>query len=652
MKQFTSTLLGIATGLLLLSGHLYGQPNTDEVQGVNRESDAQLSRAVDERKQWLISCFNEVEDISENPKIGMPEALAKLVLSHGTDEEALDYASKVMDFTSRFDRGDAYGSIFTYPALAQFLYLFGDQLNESQTEHLKTSLTFRARDLLGHGTENHAAMRIASGYLFAQYFPDETWRDEGGNSYTSAQIMADTKKKLLERGKGFYRAGNNEVLSPTYAIVNIYPMLNLVDYAKDPEVQAAAEAMVLYHVAYLALNDFEGHLMPPYNRENVPQDRFNPTRTREYRAPTLHLLWLWFGHNQVVPEDFTISIEPAYALFLALSNWQPPTSLVRVAQGENAPYATRSSIPFFGYWGNSVPHETYRMVWRDTQFAIGTGVQRFAPDEFYLDYSMFAIAWSSANRFNYLECMHPYWRSNLGEDYWMKGKHSPFQQSFVYKNTAITLFDIPQEDPWAGVGVQQRWPEERNQHTDNLIALGQCRFPKSVDEVVKTNDWYFLREGEVYIGIRVLKPGHAYLTTLTGGGLDDFNVIKSRERKTGFVFELGSAETHTSFEAFRTALLKNKPEVDWEAMEVSYTNSYGDKIHMVQQRKPSKENPKYVWLLPEVEVNDTPFTFTDWPLMESPDILMKDSILRIGNGKNQIVVNWTGELPSITRFQE
>ncbi|WFB37830.1 hypothetical protein P3T73_08680 [Kiritimatiellota bacterium B12222] len=51
-------------------------------------------------------------------------------------------------------------------------------------------------------------------------------------------------------------------------------------------------------------------------------------------------------------------------------------------------------------------------------------------------------------------------------------------------------------------------------------------------------------------------------------------------------------------------------------------------------------------------MNDAPFTFTDWPLMESPDMLMKDSILRIGNGKNQIVVNWTGELPSITRFQK
>ena len=64
-------------------------------------------------------------------------------------------------------------------------------------------------------------MRAASIYLFAQYFPNQTWTDDAGKPATSAELMRDIKELLLKRGRGFYAAGNNEVLSTTYATVNI-----------------------------------------------------------------------------------------------------------------------------------------------------------------------------------------------------------------------------------------------------------------------------------------------------------------------------------------------------------------------------------------------------------------------------------------------
>ena len=58
-----------------------------------------------------------------------------------------------------------------------------------------------------------------------------------------------------------------------------------------------------------------------------------------------------------------------------------------------------------------------------------------------------------------------------------------------------------------------------------------------MDEVVTDGDFYFFREGGVYLAIRVLKSGHT-LQQLTDGflsatGADDlWNVVKSREAQT------------------------------------------------------------------------------------------------------------------------
>ncbi len=48
----------------------------------------------------------------------------------------------------------------------------------------------------------------------------------------------------------------------------------------------------------------------------------------------------------------------------------------------------------------------------------------------------------------------------------------------------------------------------RDKHFNKLIKLGQVRFPTTVDEVTANGDLCFSREGDVYVAIRVLKPGH------------------------------------------------------------------------------------------------------------------------------------------------
>ena len=200
------------------------------------------------------------------------------------------------------------------------------------------------------------------------------------------------------------------------------------------------------------------------------------------------------------------------------------------------------------------------------------------PAGYLCDYHMFNIVWKSGNRLRALVAMHPYWYSNRGEEYW-RSTFSPFQQTGVYRNVAITMFDIPDEDPWPDMGQQRHWIAMRNNHLDNLIRLGQVRFPATVDEVVEDGDIYFFREGGVYVAIRVLKPGHTLHKLLKDDWSNEsFHVVKSREAKTGFVFEVGKADEHGSFGAFQQAVRNNPLRVDWNALEVRYTTTRSDEL--------------------------------------------------------------------------
>lgn len=248
--------------------------------------------------------------------------------------------------------------------------------------------------------------------------------------------------------------------------------------------------------------------------------------------------------------------------------------------------------------------------------------------------------------------MHPYWYSNQGEDYWHT-THSPFQQAGLYRNTAILMFNIPEKDPWPDRADQKQWLDTRNKHFDKLIQLGQVRFPMTVDELVQDGDFYFFREGNVYVSVRVLKPGHT-LQTLEDqwmkdqvGSPDTFYVIKSHEAQTGFVFEVGTADDHGSFKAFQDKIRTNLLKVDWDTLEVSYRNSGGDEMRFCYDTDMSEDKDGYIRLAPVLWINNEKRDIANWPVAESPVLSLRDGVLRADQGGDSFKVDWSGELPQI-----
>lgn len=131
------------------------------------------------------------------------------------------------------------------------------------------------------------------------------------------------------------------------------------------------------------------------SRRNVLQVRFGPPGQLTGRVLPMHhsAAWLYWGQNEVIPEDFTSSVEPHYTLDYALAKWRIPGPLNRIAQGAGAPYEIRGANGRFGgHWGDSKNLETLRYVWRDQDFAIGGPVaQLINPSGFLFNYVMFGI---------------------------------------------------------------------------------------------------------------------------------------------------------------------------------------------------------------------------------------------------------------------
>ena len=620
------------------------------------------------RKKWILDNTKDIE-LLESGKHGMPKSVARL--HHNPhDQGALVYITHILEH-----RGQ---NMFDFPGVALALCRYWDSFSPAQLQRIQRSLERLAKPdknqgegFLGHGTENHATIMWASAYLFGQLFPNAKW----ANGMTSQELMADVKERMRKTFKGYYDHGYTEYLSTTYELAMNHPIEILLEYARDPEMKAIAEAYMLYKWSVISLNLFEGNTIAPYGRMNTQQDH-DPDEVYVTAAPYSNwLLWGWgTATDNIKLINFKKRInEPAssdisFMLYTALSNVVPDDIFFTLGQLKE-PLSLKTSAATFGHYGGGAPYMMMRKVYRDKTYAVGTGNFRWVPGGDYADHDTdgFYIVWSSDDRFNYIQCYSPYWYSDGDDpdrtpDTWYKGCISPFQQTAHHKNAAIMLFDIPDADPWPNKPSPEKWAW-RDGHAQNLLKRSMLRFPKSVDEQIEENGWIFLREGKTYIGIKPLKDYYIQ-THLTGKGLDGFNIVKSDHAKSGFVFELGSEEESGSFERFRKKLPANKLSVDWNKMTVSYTNSQKDRIQiqyvpgLPEAEVPVEKRPDY-WprmgvtglaeSIPVVTINGKrEIPYQQWPMIESPYVNMNNSVLKIG-GSSPITVDWQGELPKIRR---
>jgi len=603
MKSGFNHLLGAAIACLTLSTHLFA---TD---------------TFEDRRAWLLDQIRDTTVSSGTAKQQMAIASGKLWETNGEDPESLAYVASASGDQDRF---------FRLLGQTRAFYLGREHFSEDQINELR-NMARAMDDWNNTGTENHRLMIWTSGYLFAQAFPDQTyrWTENGRTSIISAQeLMANLLELIITRGQWRYSGGNSEYLSPAYDMFSTAAMANLYDFAEDPEVRDVADAFLHYHVGNMALGSDEGYILSPFSRSADQSSRMNLSISQ-------WIPWLYWGWNRPTGLD----TEPPYVIYLATSTWRPGPLLDAIGLKEvEHPYTFRVQQAQFQ---RSPLRYVMRTTYRADNYSISSGVVRHIPAAFILDDTHFSLAYSTRDELRAIEAFHPYWRSaSDGEDYW-RGPTSPFQQSVQHENTVILLYDLPEKDPWAGVG---QWASARS---EDIIQMAQVRIPKAMaEQVTDHGDWYFYREDEVYVGIRVLQPGSVYETSLDvdANYLFMYNVIKSYAPQTGFIFEVGNEAEYGSFEAFQNQLLDNPLTIDWETLTVTYTNSRGNELAI--EYNTSLETPD--GSVPSAWINGQMINHEKWPFMESPYINVSERIMTIEVNGDWKVIDWSEEFPAIS----
>ncbi len=169
--------------------------------------------------------------------------LCRLELGQPIDRASLD---DMLDFVeARRDTAD-----FKTTALLRILYLRGGSPalpSDWQDRAKQVLLGFRywidepGQDDMVFWSENHQLLFAASEYLAGQRWPGETF---GNSGLTGAQHVAKARPRLLRWLDHRLRFGFAEWYSPVYYPHDVAPLLNLIDFAQDPDLQIRA-AMVL-----------------------------------------------------------------------------------------------------------------------------------------------------------------------------------------------------------------------------------------------------------------------------------------------------------------------------------------------------------------------------------------------------------------------
>ena len=589
-----------------------------------------------------------------NPKHQFPTVLCRLCLDP-QDEAALAY----VPVGSRFrEQGDTFGK----SSLARIFCQFGHLLTPEQRAAVVQEVTTYPGFFSG-GTENHVNMRRTAGLLFGEWLPKETFHF----GMTGAQMAGECRQYTRAYGKAIYRASMVEYLSPAYHVVNTGPFLNVVDHAKNEESRIMARAVLDWMMADLALNSHHGIVLPPQQREKgLLTNHYQLTHARGLAQ---WVGWLYWGCG-TTPDDESVLAsdlppEKPYnmpALLHAVSSWNPHPAVLNVA-------AKRVHTPFTVWqsrgnwaciepaqvnrWGKTTaahaqgadPRYNMRSVYIARHYALGASYRHEdIMDPIVRNAMPFVVAWRSKHLRNWLHVAHPYWYTlRKGDDGRPLGRNdwsgtSPFLRMVHWENAAVVLYDIPARDPYSGKAGKGS-ALFRSERSEDVI---QCIFvyaPNTVERVKKGED-FFLRDGDVFVGLRPFGGEAAW----EPAPYDGFVRLAIPGPKVGFAVEVGDAAEYGSFDAFQQRMAGAVLDTTSLAANtrVAYVSARGHRLDIRHTQKG--------WL-PDAWVNGAKLEFDAWPTGESPYVSCRNMVLDVNDGREGFRVDWTADLPTYSYYR-
>ena len=466
-------------------------------------------------------------------------------------------------------------------------------------------------------TENHQIIHHSNELLAGQRWPQETFDD--GNP---GEWHRQHAEKLIALWLDWrLRFGFSEWNSNCYYDEDLIALLNLADYAENPEIKHRSTAVIDLLLLHLAVNSYQGVFGSTHGRTYT---RMTVNPLKENTRPVAWLCFGLGGYDSVLSMGTTM---------MAASDYAPPEILAHLAADSSTmenrerhsldvteapehgvdPHDT-DNIGFF--WGAQVFHhreviEASRWLCTEKHYKWNLICQAYnyyqeqdhlgLPYEPDPDYQ----AMTQVNIYTYrtadylLSCAQDYrkgrpgfqqhiWQAtlpgnavvytthpgaeNLGKsrpDYWHGNGLMP--RAVAHKNVLIGLYKLNEQ-------AKPRFTDNEISGAHEMLYYTHAFFPQYLmDEITEANGWVMGRVGSSYVALRALGKMHwqapqtEMLELLPGtpSTLAPYELI-SEGAETGWVLELGSERENGSYEQFCAGFANADLEGDIET--VTYTS--------------------------------------------------------------------------------
>ncbi|MDQ3812570.1 MAG: hypothetical protein M3347_01310, partial [Armatimonadota bacterium] len=244
-----------------------------------------------------------------------------------SDDEARRFLSATLDMIDknfadeRANPGNKWhlADFAMHPLLrAYFQYRTTRFLDDPVWEHIART----AQEFLFHYgdlSENHNFLHLTLRYLIGQTWPDATFVDGRKASVHVVEARTGIRKWMRD----WVTRGSAEWGSDIYYNVNLLSLLNLRDFAHEPEIQRAAEGVLDLMALDEALDAFAGSWVGAARRS------YSVYRMDVRQSPARPLHYLWFNPPGV-QEPFNLNFIGG-VIQAATSDYLPPASIRWIA---------------------------------------------------------------------------------------------------------------------------------------------------------------------------------------------------------------------------------------------------------------------------------------------------------------------------------
>lgn len=457
-------------------------------------------------------------------------------------------------------------------------------------------------------TENHKLQYRTARYLFGQTWPEYSRFADGMTPIEAKEEAGNWINDWINRT---VTVGQMEYDSVNYMQLYLLCFNSLYDFAEDFEMKQKAWMMMQLLIADWAPEYLSGNWIGGHSREKYNQ----VTHTILNCGVSIPLGYLYFGNSHFFPE----LPEMYFSGLAAIQGFRPLSILGNIATDRSKPYIhreTKAPRRGFGINTSDLPIWKYDYVTKD--YALGstygdlTAVENHRWDLTWVseqDGSTCFFINPSFSRDQLLKYFdddpdkivgnilrqRPYYKD---PNKWIEG--SPYEKLLQHENTIIALYDIPKK--------------EINKHVNGF-------FSKIIEERTEEDGWIFCRTDSIYFAVKTLTKG-SWIEEK-----DHFR-LTLKKRRTGVLMEVAQFSEYRSFVDFKSQIKSNPLKVDLKGLQLSYTNSRGDKLDFQYSDKRF--------------VNKKNISFDNWQLFDGPFINAKkgSKVFEIQYKGEQVILNF------------